>query len=116
MTGRRQGALAGFGVVALPAYLCREDIDRGALEVVLGDWSPPLGNVHVVFPSRRGLVPAVRCFIDHLAGPLPTTLEQCRAAIARGHGGAEMKSEASPIPEHGGKRRPPYREGGDRKS
>jgi DNA-binding transcriptional LysR family regulator len=28
---------------------------------------PPRGVIHAVFPSRRGLLPAVRGFIDFLA-------------------------------------------------
>jgi DNA-binding transcriptional LysR family regulator len=34
-------------------------------------WSSPQGVLHVVFPSRRGLLPAVRAFIDFLAQRLP---------------------------------------------
>jgi hypothetical protein len=33
----------------------------------LPKWSLPIGIVHAVFPSRRGLSPAVRSFIDFLA-------------------------------------------------
>ncbi len=38
----------------------------GRLVDVLPDWQPP-EIIHVVFPSRRGLLPAVRCLIEHLA-------------------------------------------------
>lgn len=34
----------------------------------------PEGIVHVVFPSRRGLLPAVRVFIDFLAERLPAAI------------------------------------------
>ena len=34
---------------------------------VLPAWAPPKEIIHVVFPSRRGLLPSVRLFIDHLA-------------------------------------------------
>jgi DNA-binding transcriptional LysR family regulator len=30
-------------------------------------WTPRSGIVHAVFPSRRGLLPSVRSFIDFLA-------------------------------------------------
>jgi DNA-binding transcriptional LysR family regulator len=33
---------------------------------LLPEYSLPNGIVHCVFPSRRGLVPAVRAFIDAL--------------------------------------------------
>jgi DNA-binding transcriptional LysR family regulator len=52
----------------------REDLGRGALTRVLPIWNSPQGIVHVVFPSRRGLLPAVRAFIDFLAERLPGAL------------------------------------------
>ena len=56
----------------LPDYLCGEDLDAGRLVTVLPGWAPRPGIVHAVFPSRRGLVPAVRRFLDflgnHMAG------------------------------------------------
>ena len=33
--------------------------------------APPVGSVHAVFPSRRGLSPAVRHFLDFLGETLP---------------------------------------------
>jgi len=34
---------------------------------ILPQWQPRHGIVHAVFPSRRGLLPAVRALIDYLA-------------------------------------------------
>jgi DNA-binding transcriptional LysR family regulator len=34
---------------------------------VLPQWRPASGVVHAVFPSRRGLLPSVRTFMDFLA-------------------------------------------------
>lgn len=39
----------------------------GRLVRVFPDWQTSVGIVHVVFTTRRGLPPAVRAFIDHLA-------------------------------------------------
>ena len=39
---------------------------EGALVEVLEGWRPRPGIVHAVFPSRRGMVPAVRRFLDFL--------------------------------------------------
>lgn len=61
-----QATVAGVGVALLPGYLCREALAAGRLVQLLPDWSPPAGIVHAVFASRRGLVPAVRAFLDHL--------------------------------------------------
>jgi DNA-binding transcriptional LysR family regulator len=62
----KYAALQGAGMAILPDYMCVRDIERGDLEIVLPEWSPRPGIMHAVFPSRRGLVPAVRRFLDYL--------------------------------------------------
>ncbi len=58
--------LMGTGICVLPDYMCRDELRDGRLVALLPDWAPPAGVVHAVFPSRRGLVPAVRRFLDFL--------------------------------------------------
>ncbi len=58
--------LMGTGICVLPDYMCRDELRDGRLVALLPDWAPPTGVVHAVFPSRRGLVPAVRRFLDFL--------------------------------------------------
>lgn len=70
MIALAQAAIDGVGVVQLPEYVVRAHIDSGALQGVMTDWTPRRGVIHAVFPSRRGLVPAVRAFIDFLAAEL----------------------------------------------
>ena len=70
----RAAALAGLGIARLPETVVREDLRTGALRRVLPGWNIPQGILHVVFPSRRGLLPAVRAFIDFLAAKLPGTM------------------------------------------
>ena len=70
----RAAALAGLGIAQLPESVVREDLRSGALARVLPEWKTPEGIVHAVFPSRRGLLPAVRVFIDFLAERLPAAL------------------------------------------
>jgi DNA-binding transcriptional LysR family regulator len=70
----RAAALAGLGIAQLPESVVREDLQSGALARVLPDWKTPEGIVHAVFPSRRGLLPAVRVFIDFLAERLPAAI------------------------------------------
>lgn len=67
----RAAVLAGLGVALLPESVVREDLKSGALVRVLPQWNTPQGVLHVVFPSRRGLLPAVRACIDFLAERLP---------------------------------------------
>lgn len=58
--------LQGTGMSVLPDYMCMEEMQRGELVPVLPGWAPPTGLVLAVFPSRRGMVPAVRRFLDFL--------------------------------------------------
>ncbi|MCB1587585.1 MAG: LysR family transcriptional regulator [Xanthomonadales bacterium] len=73
----RQAALAGLGIALLPESVIRADLDQGRLVPVLPDWCLPQGVLHVVFPSRRGVLPALRAFLDFLgvvlADPLRLT-------------------------------------------
>ena len=64
----RSAALLGVGIAKLPTIAIDKDIEAGALIDILPEWRPKSGVVHAVFPSRRGLLPAVRSLIDHLAG------------------------------------------------
>jgi DNA-binding transcriptional LysR family regulator len=62
----RYFVLDGSGICVLPDYMVRRDIREGKLEEVLPGWAPRPSVIHAVFPSRRGLVPAVRRFLDFL--------------------------------------------------
>jgi DNA-binding transcriptional LysR family regulator len=63
----RSAALAGLGIARLPENVVSDDLKHGALDRVLPQWNTPQGTVHLVFPTRRGLLPAVRALIDFLA-------------------------------------------------
>ncbi len=67
MNALRHAALAGVGVVQLPAMMVRNHLAQGQLVQLLPDWTLQREIVHVVFPSRRGLLPSVRAFVDYLA-------------------------------------------------
>lgn len=89
MVALREAAVAGLGVTLLPLNVCCADIAAGRLQLVLEDWPPLPGLIYCVFPSRRGLVPAVRRFIDFVAEELPrnmvetdTTIKACALAEA----------------------------------
>jgi DNA-binding transcriptional LysR family regulator len=60
----RQAVLGGLGIAMLPEYVARELIASGQLVRVLPDWVTPQGILHLVFTSRRGMLPGVRAFID----------------------------------------------------
>jgi DNA-binding transcriptional LysR family regulator len=71
MVSLKQAAIAGLGVVSLPGYICREDVRSGALRQVLSAWTAGDSTITALTPYRRGLLPSVRAFIDHLAAELP---------------------------------------------
>jgi len=62
----KYAVLQGTGMCIVPDYMCRRELERGELQLVLPGWGPLPWTIHAVFPSRRGLVPAVRRFLDYL--------------------------------------------------
>jgi DNA-binding transcriptional LysR family regulator len=67
----REAVVAGLGVAILPDHVCRRALEEGLLVHLLPGWRGVQGIVHLVFTTRRGLSPAVRALIDHLAAGLP---------------------------------------------
>ena len=87
-------AREGVGITLLPETLCAEAVRAGELELVLPQWRLPQGIAHAVFASRRGMLPAVRAFIDHLAERLPPLLETARLEFGEPpHVGEEWREE-----------------------
>lgn len=71
MTAVREAAIAGLGVALLPWHVCMHALEEGRLVRTLPEWRGQKGVVHLVFTTRRGLPPAVRALIDHLAARFP---------------------------------------------
>jgi DNA-binding transcriptional LysR family regulator len=63
----RQAAVDGVGIAMLPEFACHDHLAAGELVRVLPEWSLPQGIMHLVFTSRRGLLPGVRAVIDFIA-------------------------------------------------
>ncbi len=76
-------ALAGCGVAELPPVSCRDELADGSLVQLLPEWSLPDMNLYAVFPSRKGVAPAVRCFIDYLSTHLRDALDVAIASTMR---------------------------------
>jgi DNA-binding transcriptional LysR family regulator len=68
-----QLAAAGTGITLLPDNVVQQWVKRGELVRVLPEWKAAHGIFHMVYPSRRGLLPAVRIFIDYLVEHLSMT-------------------------------------------
>jgi LysR family transcriptional regulator, regulator for bpeEF and oprC len=60
-------AEAGLGIAQIPAFVLKESMERGSLELVLGDWFPEPSPLHVVYPQHRHLSVKVRVFVDWVA-------------------------------------------------
>ncbi|MCH8493550.1 MAG: LysR family transcriptional regulator [Idiomarina sp.] len=67
MLALKQAALKGVGVVQLPALMLLDELASGELVSLLDGWRPRTEVIHLVFPSRRGMLPSVRALIDYLA-------------------------------------------------
>lgn len=70
----QQAAVSGLGVVALPGYIARAAVERGELHRVLPEWTAGDARITALVPSRKGLLPSVRVFLDHLAAEFPKIL------------------------------------------
>jgi LysR family transcriptional regulator for bpeEF and oprC len=60
-------AEAGLGIAQIPAFVLKEAMDRGTLELVLADWVPEPVPLHVVYPENRHLSAKIRVFVDWVA-------------------------------------------------
>ena len=74
MVSLQKAAIRGLGVVALPGYLCGPAVRSGALRRVLPEWIAGDATITALIPYRKGLLPAVRVFLDHLAAEFPKTV------------------------------------------
>jgi DNA-binding transcriptional LysR family regulator len=67
MIALRKAAIKGIGVLQLPSLMITEQLKDGSLLPLLPDWQPKKDIIHLVYPSRRGLLPAVRALVDFIA-------------------------------------------------
>jgi DNA-binding transcriptional LysR family regulator len=66
-----RAAVAGLGIVALPGYVCREEVRSGVLQRVLPKWRAEDSTLTALMPNRHGVLPSIRAFVNHLAAELP---------------------------------------------
>jgi DNA-binding transcriptional LysR family regulator len=71
MFALRQAAIEGVGIALLPTLICDSELRRGLLRRVLPDWGCTASEIQATFPTRRGMLPAVRALIDYLAAHPP---------------------------------------------
>ena len=73
-------AEAGLGIAQIPAFVLKDAMERGTLELVLGDWFPDPSPLYVVYPQNRHLSNKVRVFVDWVA------------ELLRDHDGIQLRS------------------------
>lgn len=80
MVTLKRAAAEGLGVVALPDYVCREEVVAGQLRRVLPDWTAGLPELSLLTPSRKGAPPQVEALIRFLRKELPRVVQGASAA------------------------------------
>src|SRR5882672_8755482 len=71
MVTLKVAACQGRGIVALPGYVARKEVQSGVLIRVLPEWHAGIATVSMLLPSRRGLLPSVRAFMDFFSEHVP---------------------------------------------
>ncbi|MCW1432406.1 LysR substrate-binding domain-containing protein [Novosphingobium sp. JCM 18896] len=61
-----QAALDGFGIAYLLEAQVKPHLESGALQLVLGEWSPPFEGYYLYYPSRRQPTSAFSAVVEAL--------------------------------------------------
>ncbi len=85
-----RAAIEGMGVALLPDHICERAFRAGVLAPVLPEWSSGDVVVHLVFPSRHGMLPATRALIEYLADNLLNAMQKCREVVPKAAGSFEI--------------------------
>jgi LysR family transcriptional regulator for bpeEF and oprC len=65
--GYVSAAEAGLGIAQMPAFVVKDAMEHGALDLILPDWLPEPSPLYVVYPQSRHLSRRVRAFVDWLS-------------------------------------------------
>lgn len=57
---------SGAGIGMLPPVLVDDEVNKGALLPVLPHWASPVSGIHIFYPSRRQISPALDAFISFM--------------------------------------------------
>lgn len=74
MESLKDAAIAGHGIVSLPAYVAQDAVVSGALAPVLAEWVTQRARISLLMPPRRSELPSVRVLIDFLVAEYPKLL------------------------------------------
>lgn len=70
----QKAAIEGFGIVALPPYVCKDAVRAGLLRPILAEWTLGAAFMTAVIPYRQGMLPSVRAFLDYLSEEVPKVM------------------------------------------
>ena len=62
-----KATLKGLGIARLPLSVVEKELQDGTLIEVLPNWRFPKDVIHAVYPSRKGLLPAIQVLLEYLA-------------------------------------------------
>ncbi|SFB38340.1 DNA-binding transcriptional regulator, LysR family [Collimonas sp. OK607] len=71
-----EAAVYGIGIALLAEPIVSANVQSGALEHVLPEWSASAYIIHLVYPPPRGMLPSVRSLIDYLIFHLPAGIQE----------------------------------------
>jgi DNA-binding transcriptional LysR family regulator len=74
-----EAAVHGIGIALLPEPIVSSALHKAQLEHVLQDWAVAGHMLHLVYPTPRGMLPAVRSLIDYLMIHLPARIHESQA-------------------------------------
>lgn len=76
MSTLKNAAASSLGLVALPSYVCRPEVEAGSLVRALPGWTAGSPQISLLMPSRQGLLPAIEAFLKFLKRELPPVLAE----------------------------------------
>ena len=62
----RNAAVKGLGIVLLPNFIVREELEQGKLQIILPEYQPPELTLCVIYPINRHLSTKVQLFTQFL--------------------------------------------------
>lgn len=62
----RELIINNTGIGMLPKYLFKDEPFSSTAQMVLPSWSSPNIELHAIYPSRRGITPKLRAFLDFI--------------------------------------------------
>lgn len=74
MSTLKNAAAASLGIVSLPSYVCRPEVEAGTLARALPGWTAGTPQISLLIPTKRGMLPAVEAFLEFIKQELPAVL------------------------------------------